>query len=138
MKLAAVMDEIAERLRQAPSLAGRRTHAFPPAQVSPPAAIVTYPSVYTYDESYARGLDHMTGVVVVVVGKPTERQTRDQLTKYCDGDGPESVKALLEPDGYTSCDGVRVEGVEFDVYSIGGPDYLVAVFSLDIYGPGEG
>lgn len=137
MNLADVMDEVADRLRQAPSLQGR-TYAYPPATVTAPAAIVSYPSAYTFDETYGRGTDRMTGTVVVVVGRPTERQSRDLLTRYVDGSGEESVKALLEPDGYVTCDGVRVTGVDFDVYTIGAVDYLTAVFSLDIYGPGEG
>lgn len=137
MKLSDVMDEIAERLRQAPSLANR-THAFPPGAVTPPAAIVAYPTNGTFDATYGRGKDTMTGVVVVVVGNPTKQQTREAITKYIDGSGPESVKALLDADGYTSCDsdGVRVTDWDMDVYTIGSTDYLAAVFQLDIVGPG--
>lgn len=135
MKLGDVMDEIAVRLRQAPSLAGR-TFAYPPATVTPPAAIVSYPSAYTFDATYGRGSDEMTGTVVVVVGNPTARPSRDALTKYLDGSGPESVKELVDGDDYVACDGVRVTGADFDVYSIGGTDYLTAVFQLDIAGPG--
>lgn len=137
MILGDVMDEIAERLKLAPSLAGR-TYAWPIATVTPPAAIVTYPTDGTFDATYGRGMDTMTGVVVVVVGRPTERQTRDLLTRYLDGSGAESVKALLDGDGedYASCDGVRVADWDVDVYTIGGTDYLTAVFSLDIAGQG--
>lgn len=135
MNLADVMDEIAERLRQAPSLAGR-TYAYPPATITPPAAIVTYPTDGKYDATYGRGMDTMAGVVVVVVGRPTERQSRDQLTKYIDGSGPESVKALLDADGYESCDVVRVAEWQTDIHTIGGIDYLAAIFSLDIAGQG--
>lgn len=137
MNIGDVMDEIAERLRGAASLAGR-TYAYPPGSITPPAAIVSYPTTGTFDATYGRGVDTMTGVVVVVVGSPTLRQTRDQLTKYLDGSGAESVKALLDGDDgdYASCDGVRVADWETDVYTIGGTDYLAAVFSLDIAGPG--
>lgn len=139
MDLGAVMDELAERLRQAPSLAGGRTYAYPPGSVQPPAAIVSYPTRGVFDETYGRGKDRWTGVVVVVVGRPTERQSRDLLAKYIDGSGAESVKALLDAEGYTSCDsdGVRVTGWDTDVYTIGAVDYLTAVFELDIWGPGE-
>lgn len=137
MKVGDVMDEIAGRLRLAPSLAGR-TFAYPPGTITPPAAIVAYPTNGTFDATYGRGVDTMTGVVVVAVGRPTERQTRDRLTKYVDGSGPESVKALLDgdEDDYASCDGVTVTDWETDVYTIGGTDHLCAVFSLDIAGPG--
>lgn len=137
MDIAAVMDEIAEKLRVAPSLTGR-TYAYPPADISAPAAVVTYPTDMIFDVTYGRGVDRMTGVVVVLVGEPTKRQTRDQLTRYLDGSGPESVKALLDGDegDYTSCDGVRVTGWEVDVHTIGGKDHVAAVFQLDIAGPG--
>lgn len=137
MKISDVMDEIAERLRQAPSLANR-THASPTGAITPPAAIVAYPTDGTYDATYGRGKDTMTGVVVVVVGNPTKQQTRDAITKYIDGSGPESIPALLDAPGYTSCDsdGVRVADWDMDVYTIGGVEYLAAVFRLDIAGPG--
>lgn len=135
MQIGDVMDEIAERLRLAPSLTGR-TYAYPPGSVTAPAAIVSYPTGGTFDETYGRGMDRMRGVVVVVVGRPTERQSRDLLTKYMDGSGAESVKALLDGDDYDSCDSVRVAGWDTDVYTIGATDYLTAVFDLDIAGQG--
>lgn len=139
MNIADVMDELAVRLRVAPSLAGR-TYEYPPATLVPPAAIVSYPTEGTFDATYGRGVDTMSGVVLVVAGRPTDRTTRDVITRYVDGAGPESVKALLDgdDDDYASCDGVRVAGWDIDVYTIGGIDYLTAVFSLDIVGPGAG
>ena len=135
MILGDIMDEMAARLRLAPSLAGR-TFAYPPSAIKAPAAIVTYPDNYTYDRTYGRGMDQMTGEVVVAVGRPTERQSRDRLTKYVDGAGPESVKALLDGTDYASCDTVRVSSATFDVVVIGGVDYLAAIFSIDIAGRG--
>jgi hypothetical protein len=137
MVLGDIMDEMAAKLRLAPSLAGR-TYAYPPASIKAPAAIVTYPEDYTFDATYGRGMDRMTGEVVVVVGRPHERQSRDLLTKYVNGSGPESVKALLDggQGTYSSCDSVRVAKAEFDVVMIGGVEYLGAVFSVDIAGKG--
>jgi hypothetical protein len=109
MVLGDIMDEMAARLRLAPSLAGR-TFAYPPASIKAPAAIVTYPEDYTFDATYRRGMDKMTGEVLVAVGRPHERQSRDLLTKYVNGSGPESVKALLDSTAdnpYSSCDSVR-------------------------------
>lgn len=137
MILGDIMDEMAQKLRQATSLAGR-TYAYPPASVKAPAAIVSYPEDYTFDATYRRGMDKMTGEVIIVVGRPHERQSRDLLTKYVNGSGPESVKALLDggQGSYSSCDSVRVSKAEFDVVTIGGVDYLAAVFSVDIAGRG--
>jgi hypothetical protein len=138
VNLADVMDELAERLRLAPSLAGQRTHASPPGTITPPSAIVGYPENITFDATYGRGVDTMVGTVVVVVGRPTDRSARDRLAGYAAGSGAESIKTLLDGDDgdYESCDGVRVASIEFDVFTIGDIDYLAAVFALDITGPG--
>lgn len=137
VNLGDVMDELAVKLRVAPSLAGR-TFEYPPAKIQAPAAIVSYPDDYTFDATYGRGMDRMTGEVIVAVGNPYQRQSRDLLTKYADGAGAESVKALLDggQGAYTSCDSVRVASIVFDVVVIGGVEYLGAIFSLDIAGKG--
>ena len=135
MDLGKIMDEIAARLRLAPTLA-HRTFAYPPGSIKAPAAIVSYPENIRFDETYGRGMDRMTGEIVVAVGRPTERQTRDRITRYVEGAGPESVKALVDGNDYTSCDDVRVTSAVFDVYTIGGVEYLCAVFSVDIAGKG--
>lgn len=136
MNVGDVMDEIAERLRQAPSLAGR-TYECPPASIVPaPAAIVGYPTDGTFDATYGRGTDTMTGVVYVLAGLPSDKTTRDRFAKYTAGSGAESVKALLDGEDYTSCDGVRVASWAQDGYTDGGKENLAAVFLLDIEGPG--
>lgn len=133
MDLATVMDQISARLD---TIAGLRCFAYPPGSVTPPAAIVTYPDTYTYDQTYGRGMDRMTLPVVVVVGKATDRTARDRLGAYCDGSGTSSVKTVLESGTYTAFDDVRVTGAEFDVYTLGGTDYLAAIFDCDIAGSG--
>jgi hypothetical protein len=55
---------------------------------------------------------------------------------YCAGSGASSIKAVLEAGTYTAFDTVRVARVEFDVLTIGGTDYLAALFDLDIIGDG--
>jgi hypothetical protein len=134
MNLADVMDAISNRLD---TIAGLRCFAYPPPTLTPPAAVVSYPESVSFDATYARGMDRMKLPVVVVVGRPTDRSTRDNLTVYCDGSGPKSVKAVLESGTYTAFDDVRVEDVEFDVVTIGGVDYMAALFSLDIAGQGS-
>jgi len=138
MIISDVMDELAERLRAAPSFAGR-TYAYVPGSITPPAAIVPIPGAATFDQTYGRGFDKLTASVVVVVGRPTDRTAAGRITGYLDGSGPESVKALLDgdDDAYTSCDSVLVTGWTVDVADFGDVPYLVAVFSIDIYGPGK-
>lgn len=134
MNLADVMEEVAGRLG---TINGLRVFAYPPDDVHPPAAIVSYPDTYTFDETYQRGMDRMAVPVVLVVGKPTDRSSRDRLAQYCDGSGPASVKAALEAADYVACHSVRVTGIEFDVVSIAGTDYMAARFDLDVAGQGS-
>jgi len=134
MNLADVMDEVAARLG---AVDGLRVFPYPADHVSPPAAIVSYPETYTFDETYGRGMDRMTLPVVVVVGKPTDRSSRDRLAAYVAGSGPGSVKAAVEAGDGAAFDTVRVVSVEFDVIAIAGTDYIAAVFDLDVAGQGS-
>lgn len=134
MDLADVMEEVAGKLS---AINGLRIFAYPPDALAPPAAVVSYPDSYDYDGTYGRGMDRLKLPVVVVVGKPTDRSTRDRLAKYCDGAGAASVKVAAENGTYVSCDTVRVESVTFDVVSIAGTDYMAALFTLDITGSGS-
>jgi len=95
--LADVMDELAARID---TIDGLRVHAFPPDNVHPPAAIVTYPDEYMYDKTFGRGMDRLTIPVVVLVGKVSDRKSRDQLGAYVDGSGPRSIKGVLETATY--------------------------------------
>jgi hypothetical protein len=128
------MDEVAVRLD---TIAGLRVWAWPPGSVTPPAAVVSYPETYTFDETYGRGMDRITLPVVVVVGVPTERQTRDLLGQYCDGSGAASLKAVLESGTYTAFDTIRVVDIDFDTVTIGGVEHVAALFTLDIAGSGS-
>lgn len=133
MNLADVMQAVADRLD---TIDGLRCFGYPPGTVSPPAAVVSYPDTYTYDETYGRGMDRLKLPVVVVVGKVSDRSARNQLGAYVDGSGTSSVKVVLESSTYTAFDSVRVESVEFDMVSIAGVDYMAALFTLDIAGSG--
>lgn len=133
MNLADVMDALAGRLE---TITGLRVYAWPLGSASPPAAIVAYPDDYSYDQTYGRGMDSMTIPVVVLAGKATERTARDELGAYVDGSGPRSVKRVLESGPYTAFDTCVVTGVDFDVYRLGGVDYVAAVFNIDVSGHG--
>ena len=135
MKIGDVMDQVAAQLASIPQLSGR-VFAYPPGSVVPPAAVVSYPDQLIFDETYGRGMDRLTLPVMVMVGRPTERSTRDHLEVFCEGSGPSSVKATVEQGAYSAFHTVRVEGIEFDVVTMGGNDYMTALFTLDIAGSG--
>lgn len=84
MDLGEVMDEVGDRLD---TLDGLRVHRYPADAVTPPAAVITYPDEYMYDDTYARGMDRMTLPVVVLVGKVSERVTRNRVADWLNRSG---------------------------------------------------
>jgi hypothetical protein len=133
MDIADVMDQVATAID---TITGLRVSAYPAGEITPPAAIVSYPESVTFDATYGRGMDRMSLPVVVLIGVPNDRQTRDLLTAYCAGSGASSVKAAIESGSYTALHTIRVEGIDFDVHRVGATDYMAALFTCDIAGPG--
>jgi hypothetical protein len=133
MNLASVMDEIAT---QVDTISGLRVYSWPPGSLTPPAAVVSYPTTYTFDATYQRGMDRLTLPLVVVVGKATERTTKERLGAYCNGSGASSIKAVVQAGTYTAFDVATVTGITFDAVSIGGTEYMAALFDIDIAGQG--
>lgn len=134
MNVAAVMNELATRLA---TISGLRTFGYLPQSVAPPAAIVSFPEVYTYDTTHGRGVDSMTVPIYVLVGNVHEPSARDQLAAYMDGSGARSVKAVLKGGTYTAFSTHRVRDAAVDVYRIGSVEVLGCQFNVDITGPGD-
>lgn len=83
MNLGSVMQEIADRLD---TIDGLRAYPYPlDGTPAVPAAIVTYPDRYVFDETYGRGMDRMELPVVVLVGRVYDRVARDQIARYLGG-----------------------------------------------------
>lgn len=134
MDLGAVMQAVADRID---TIADLRVYAYPPDTIAPPAAVVTYPGTYTFDETYGRGMDRIPDLtVVLLVGKVSDRASRDLLTKWCKGSGATSIKAVVESGTYTAFHTVRVAQIQFDIVAIGAVEHLAATFTLDIAGTG--
>lgn len=134
MDLGAVMDEVGDQLD---TIEGLRVYRYPPDNVQVPAAVVTYPETITYDETMRRGMDRYPDLaVVVMVGRVSDRASRDHIALYADGAGARSVKAVVEAHDYVSCDSVRVTGAEFDIVKVAAVEHLAATFTLDIAGTG--
>lgn len=134
MKLADVMDEVADRLE---SISGLRVVAHPPGSVVSPAGVVSYPDRIEYQTTYGRGVNRIVGLpAILVVGKATDRAARDTVSGWSAGAGAGSVVQAIESATYASCDEVTVTMCTFDVVTIAGVDYLAAMFELDIIGSG--
>lgn len=134
MNVEEIMDAVAARLA---TIDGLLAYAYPQDKVSAtPVAVVSYPAVYNFDATYARGHDDLMLPVVLVVGRAADaRALKVALLAFIAGDGPSSVKEVLEaeplPDGI---DAIRVPTVEVTPITIGGTDYVAAVFDVEIDG----
>jgi len=136
MNLNTVADQLSARLD---TIEGLRCFDYPPSSVAGavPAAIVSYPERVDYDMNYRRAADRIEQwPILIVVGKATDRTARERIYDYAAGSGTRSVKAVLESGTYTAFGALRVRDCTFDVVTIAGVDYISALFSLDIAGPG--
>lgn len=136
VNLADVMDEIGDRLA---TIEGLRVYRYPADTVQPPAAVVMFPDDYEYDSTYARGMDRIMNLpVAVMVGKASDRASRDQIAKWADGSGVNSIKQVLEAEPtYSAFDTLRVTSVAFDIFLVASVEHLTATFTLDISGGGS-
>lgn len=135
MHLARVMDEVALAMA---TIQGLNGFAYPPATLTAPAFYISYPAQILYDVTYARGEDDFIDLpIVVLVGRPTQRETRDRVARYCASDGPTSVKAALEGFAWTTCDSLSITTAEFDTEMIAGVEYLALIFKATAVGPGR-
>lgn len=137
MNLADVMNEIAERVKSV----GVTAYPFPTDAVTLPAAVVSFPDDYNYDETYDRGTDEMIIPVIVLVAMSSPRVVRDNLGQYCDGASAKSVKQVLE-DGvaagaYPSLGTLKVPRVQFDPVTVGTTRCMAAMFDVVVTGPGS-
>lgn len=137
MRLAAVMDEIAQVLTQVTGL--RTVFPYPPPTLTPPAAYVSYPESFDYDQTYQSGIVQLTGIpIVLVCGKVNDRSARDQMSVWTAADGPSSVKALLSEHKWLSCDDLQVDdSAKPDQELVAGVPYLAVVFTATAQGPGK-
>lgn len=129
------MDELAVELNQ---ISGLRVFAYPADKVPAPAAVVGYPESLTFDATMGRGVDTAVFPIFVLIGRVTDKQSRDLLGAYCDGTGARSIKAVIEArEPWVAMASVRVASIEFTVATVGGIDYLTAIFTVNVYGTGD-
>lgn len=135
MNLSDVMDEVAEVMG---ALTKVNVKAVPPETVTADAGFVGYPESISFDESYGRGLDQFNDLPIwVITGKVTNLTSRDKISRWSAGAGPESIKARMEAHAWASCDDLTVTAAEPATVTIGGVDYLAVIFSATVMGPGE-
>lgn len=110
--------------------------------INPPGVLFELPDAYQYDLTYGRGSDEFTLPIVLVVGKTDARTARPALTRYLDGSGTHSLKAIVDSTNtntYTTCDTVRIQQVaDIGPYMVGRVLYLGATLTTRITGQGGG
>lgn len=133
MDIGNVMDELGTAVDM---IEGLRVFPYWADRVVAPAAIVSWPEL-DYDTTYARGADMATFPLTVVVGKVNARASRDEMAKYLDGSGPNSIKQAIESYSATAWHSARVTSAGVAVISVAGTDYLGAEFQIDVIGSGS-
>lgn len=135
MNLSEVAEEVAARLDSIPGL---NVFSYQPDDISPPAVWVENPerNNIEFDKTYGRGMDRMTLPVLLVVSHADNRSGQQNIRPYCDGSGPQSIKAVLETGSYTSLHTIRVTTAGVLGVEVAGVPYLAALFDLDITGQG--
>jgi len=129
VNLSDVLDDVETALG---TIAGLRVFGYWPDSVAPPVAVLGWPVTGTYDVAMCRGLDRMSVPVTVAVGRADARTARARVAEYIDGDM--SVKDALEGHSSDVWDVLHVSAWEIDVVTIGGIDYLAALFTVTIHG----
>lgn len=134
MNLVDVMDQIGDRLK---AIEGLQVFPYPAGQVTPPAAVLSYPERIVFDATYGRGMDRINGLPLVVIGgKPTTIDARNALGALTAGSGERSIKAWLEAGQYTAFDEIRLSEWEFDVIDLAATPFMAALATIDIAGQG--
>lgn len=134
MNVAAVMDELKTELA---TITGLRAFAYPPDKVDPPAAIIGYPETIEFDVSMGRGTDHIVFPIFLMVGRLTDRTSRDKLAPFLAGSGASSIKGVLKnAEPFVAMSSVRVAEATVEVVTMAGIDYLTAIFTVHVFGPG--
>lgn len=130
LDLNAVMDGLGARLA---TIAGLRVYDYPADNVSVPAAVVSYPESVDYDETYARTADHLIVPITVVVGKVSDRASRDALGAYLAGTGPRSIKTAVDGTLAGTVHAARVFESSVSAVVVGGVEYIGATFRTEIW-----
>lgn len=129
MDLAAVMDEIAARVKAAdPDPLMVRAHEWPKPSVLPPCFVVGYPAEIQMDATYGRGADRAQFPCWAVFGSADELSVRNTLSPFIT-----ALKARLDGES-TVWQSARVQTVQIETINAGeeGAEYLAAKLMIDI------
>ena len=130
--LATLMDELADACKTVDGL--NRTFGWPTESVEPPAAVVGWPTLVTYSQTYTAGRidegeDQYDVPVFVVHGRGgTSRTRRDTIARWLDRD----IRRAINSRTYTGDPLVWVVTSETDVVEIANKEYLATLFEVRV------
>lgn len=119
--VSAVMDAIGDAIE---STGVKRVYRYPADSVTPPCAVIGYPTDIRFDATFGRGSDAATFPVYYVVSSVNDRTTRDALTSTI-----KQIKNAI--DGLTQyaalCSEAKVQGI-----TVGAIAYLAVEFTVQV------
>lgn len=136
MNLVDVVEEIGDALDSIPGL---RVLRYPSDTITPPTAIIQFPTM-NYDQAFQRGLDRWEGGVAVCVSSVWDRSAFLTIAPYVDAGSDMSIHAALRNrSDWTSCAYARAVRCTWPAggYEINGINYVAAQIDLDIAGTGS-
>lgn len=134
INLAAVMDELANRVRDSTDLEVPgddaimpRAYGWPVGAFAPPAFIVGYPPSITMDSTAQRGSDRCQLPCFAVFGAADTRASRDLMSSFL-----LDLKRVVDGQAEGVWQSARVMSINPEMVNYGGVDYLAARFTVDI------
>jgi hypothetical protein len=129
-----VKREVTDAIGSVDRLRGRARH-YSARKVTPPAYFIDLPDGMTLHA--AGDMSRWVVPFSVVVGAVDAESSEIELSEFIDESGPRSVVRAVEDHLYVACSVVTVTGIEPVAMTIGGVQYLGALFSSDIAGKGR-
>lgn len=117
------------------TITGLRTSATMPDNPNPPIAVVM-PTGISYDDTFKRGMQTYSFIVLVIVGRVDERSAQNNLDGYVSSTGSSSIKLAIESDktlGGNAFDTRVTEMRNYGPLSVGEVIYLSAEFTVLCY-----
>lgn len=116
------------------TISGLRVSATIPDQPNPPQAVI-FPNRVLYDTTFRRGEDEYEFVILVILGRVSERTAQTSLDAYCNPSGATSVKQAVEAEatlGGKAFDCRVTEMRGQSSLTIGDVTYLTAEFMVTV------
>jgi hypothetical protein len=124
--MSAIMDALAEKCIQEVT---PRAYAWPTESITVPCVVIGYPTEIDYDSTMYRGSDRALFPVFYIVGKASDRNSRDDISVVISGPMKDALDGTLDG-AVNECSVMGCSVTEITVNSVA---YLAAKFDIEIY-----